>query len=105
MANGEIAINTVYADEQVLAFADIAPQAPVHLLVIPRLHLASLAHTAREHAPLLGHLLAVAAEQAEEHHLGNGFRIVINTGVHGGQTVNHLHVHVLGGRAMTWPPG
>ncbi len=88
-----------------LAFADIAPQAPVHLLVIPRLHLPSLAHAAREHTPLMGHLLATAAEQAAAHGLTQGFRVVVNAGEHGGQTVDHLHVHVLGGRAMAWPPG
>ncbi len=101
----EIPVAAVFEDEQVLAFPDIAPQAPVHLLIVPRMHLASLAHTAREHAPLLGHLLVVAAEQAAAHGLAQGFRVVINAGEHGGQTVDHLHVHVLGGRAMGWPPG
>ncbi len=105
IAEGEISVTPLYEDEQVLAFRDIAPQSPVHFLVIPRTHLRSLAHTAREHAPLLGHMLAVAAEQAAAQGLRDGFRTVINAGEHGGQTVDHLHVHVLGGRAMGWPPG
>ena len=105
IANREIPAAILYEDEQVMAFADIAPQAPVHLLLIPRQHLSSLAHTAREHAPVLGHLLAVAAEQASAHHLEHGYRVVINAGAHGGQTVDHLHLHVLGGRALSWPPG
>lgn len=105
IAAGEIPAKTLYQDEQIVAFADNAPQAPVHLLVIPREHLESLAHTAREHASLLGHLLATAADLARSQGLANGYRTVINAGPDGGQTVNHLHVHVLGGRPMHWPPG
>jgi histidine triad (HIT) family protein len=105
IASGALAVPALYQDEQVIAFRDIAPQAPVHFLVIPREHLPSLAHTAREHAPLLGHMLAVAGELAASEGLSEGFRTVINSGEHGGQTVDHLHVHVLGGRAMGWPPG
>ena len=105
IGNGELPVAAIYEDEQVLAFRDIAPQAPVHFLVIPRRHLSSLAHTAREDVGLLGHMLAVAAEQAAAQGLNNGFRTVINAGEHGGQTVDHLHIHVLGGRALGWPPG
>ena len=105
IAAGTIPVSKLYEDEQLLAFPDIAPQAPVHFLVIPRMHIESLAHTAREHTPLLGHLLAVAGELAAAQGLQDGFRTVINSGEHGGQTVAHLHVHVLGGRAMHWPPG
>ncbi len=105
IAAGTLPVPALYEDEQAVAFRDIAPQAPVHFLVIPRAHLQSLAHTAREHSKLLGHLLAVAGEIAAQQGLTEGFRTVINSGEHGGQTVNHLHVHVLGGRAMGWPPG
>ncbi len=105
IAAGTIPVQPLYEDEQVVAFGDLAPQSPVHFLVIPRTHLASLAHTAREHSGLLGHLLVVAAEVAAKQGLAEGFRTVINSGEHGGQTVDHLHVHVLGGRAMGWPPG
>ncbi len=105
IAGGEIPVTPLYEDAEALAFADIAPQAPVHFLVIPLRHFASLAHTAREHSGLMGHLLAVAAETAAAQGLSEGFRTVINTGEHGGQTVHHLHIHVLGGRAMGWPPG
>jgi histidine triad (HIT) family protein len=102
---GEIPAKRVFEDEQVLAFADLNPQAPVHLLVIPKQHIASHADVEREHAPLLGHLMAVAAELAEAQGLAKGYRLVINTGPDGGQTVDHLHMHVLGGRPMAWPPG
>ena len=105
IAAGELPAELLHADEQSVAFRDINPQAPVHFLVIPREHLPSLAQTAREHAALLGHILTVAAELAEKQGLVQGFRTVINVGQHGGQTVDHLHIHVLGGRPMGWPPG
>ena len=105
IAAGEIPVPLLHQDEQVVAFADIHPQAPTHCLVIPREHLQSLAHTAHEHAPLLGHMLAVAADLARSQGLRDGFRTVINSGANGGQTVDHLHIHVLGGRPMHWPPG
>jgi histidine triad (HIT) family protein len=105
IASGAIPVNRLYEDEQVLAFPDIHPQAPVHILVIPRQHFASLAHTAPEDATLLGHLLAAAAQIARQQNLAKGYRLVINTGNDGGQTVEHLHVHLLGGRHMGWPPG
>lgn len=101
---GEIPCDAVYSDEHCLAFRDVAPQAPVHILVIPRLPIPSLAEAAGEHQALLGHLLLVAARVAREQGL-DGFRTVINSGAGAGQTVFHLHVHVLGGRAMEWPPG
>ena len=105
IASGALPVPALYQDEQVFAFLDIAPQAPVHFLVIPKPHVQSLAHTAREHTALLGHLLAVAAELAAREGLEDGFRTVINSGENGGQTVDHLHVHVMGGRPMGWPPG
>jgi len=95
----------VYEDELCLCFADLNPQAPTHLLLIPREHIASTAHAEQEHAPLLGHLVAKAAHIARTAGLDGGYRIVINTGPDGGQTVDHLHLHLLGGRHMTWPPG
>jgi histidine triad (HIT) family protein len=102
---GEIPAKKLYEDEQVMAFADVNPQAPVHALIVPKRHIVSLGHVSRENAGLLGHLHAVASELAAKHALTNGYRTVINTGPDGGQTVGHLHVHLLGGRPMHWPPG
>jgi len=105
IADGSIPSTRVYEDEQCLAFADINPQAPVHLLIIPRKHIASLAKATTEDSALLSHLLWTAAEIAREKKLDAGYRVVINIGENGGQTVDHLHLHLLGGRHMTWPPG
>jgi len=105
IASGVIPVTRLYEDEQTLAFADIHPQAPVHILIIPKTHFASLAQTSPEQAPLLGHLLNAAVEIAKQQSLVNGYRTVINTGPDGGQTVGHLHLHLLGGRHMGWPPG
>lgn len=105
IVNGSIPSTPVYQDEQCYAFADIKPVAPTHVLVVPREHIASTGEAAKEHAALMGHLLWAAAEVARNKGLGNGYRLVINTGDHGGQTVDHLHVHLLGGRPMAWPPG
>lgn len=102
---GSIPSKAVYQDDQCYAFADIDPQAPVHILVAPRKHIASVAEVDREHSPLIGHLLWAAAEIARSKGLTEGYRTVINTGGDGGQTVDHIHVHLLGGRHMTWPPG
>jgi histidine triad (HIT) family protein len=101
----EIPAAWLYEDEQAVAFADMTPQAPVHFLVVPKQHLVSLAHVAKTDAPLLGHLLSVAAELAAKQGLARGFRTVINSGEDAGQSVDHLHLHVLGGREMHWPPG
>jgi histidine triad (HIT) family protein len=105
IVSGAIPAKRLMEDEHALAFADIHPQAPVHVLVIPKRHIASHAHALPEDAAVLGHLLHVAGEIAQERNLDNGYRLVINTGPDGGQTVDHLHVHLLGGRAMGWPPG
>jgi len=105
IAAGEIPAKKVFEDEHAVAIQDIHPQAPVHVLVIPKKHVASLAETNAGDSDLLGHLLETARELAVEQKLGNGYRVVINTGPNGGQTVDHLHLHVLGGRAMHWPPG
>jgi histidine triad (HIT) family protein len=101
---GEIPCDQVYADELCLAFRDVAPQAPVHVLVIPREPIPRLDEAGEEHAALLGQLLLVAAKVARQEGL-QGFRTVINSGAEAGQTVFHLHVHVLGGRPLAWPPG
>ena len=103
---GEIPAEKVYEDELSLAFRDINPQAPTHALVIPRAHVASLNEAGEEDEATLGHLLRVAARvAAEEGHGESGYRAVTNTGAGAGQSVFHIHVHVLGGRALTWPPG
>ena len=102
--SGEIPCNKVYEDDVCLAFHDVNPVAPVHILVIPKRDLASLAHVEEDDAATLGHLLQRAAEIGKEQ-APDGFRVVVNTGSDGGQTVDHLHLHVLGGRAMVWPPG
>ena len=105
IVSGKIPAKRVDEDELSLCFADINPQAPTHLLIIPKEHITSTAHAEETHAELLGHLVAKAAEVARSVGLDRGYRLVINTGSDGGQTVDHLHVHLLGGRHMTWPPG
>jgi histidine triad (HIT) family protein len=103
---GEIPATLIFEDERAVAFRDINPQAPTHALVIPRAHVASLNEASESDEALLGHLLLVAARVArEEGHADGGYRTVINTGAGAGQTVFHVHVHVLGGRSLTWPPG
>jgi histidine triad (HIT) family protein len=105
IASGEIPSAAVYQDESTYAFADISPKAPVHVLIIPREHIGSLAEAAADHGALLGHLMGVAAKIARNKGLAKGYRVVVNTGEGGGQTVDHLHLHLMGGRQMTWPPG
>jgi len=96
----------VYEDKQCVVFRDINPQAPIHLLVIPRKHIPSLNEKLEADKELLGHLVIVAARMAREQGIdGSGFRVVINTNAEAGQTVFHMHIHVLGGRIMSWPPG
>jgi histidine triad (HIT) family protein len=102
---GEIPSRKIFEDDRVVAFHDLSAQAPTHFLVIPKRHIESLAETTAEDEPLLGYLTATAARIAAELNLTAGYRIVTNTGGQGGQTVPHLHLHVLGGRRMTWPPG
>ncbi len=103
---GEIPADIVYEDEQCLAFRDINPQAEVHVLVIPRTHIRSLAHADPGRTALLGHLLRVCALVAVQEGVAeSGYRVVTNIGSNGGQSVEHLHFHVLGGRRMGWPPG
>lgn len=103
--NKEIPAKVVYEDEQCLAFHDIGPKAPVHVLIIPKKVIRMHSDVTEEDAPLVGHLHVVAAKLAAQLGLADGYRIVINSGSHGGQTVPHLHFHLLGGRDFTWPPG
>lgn len=105
IVEGAIPSTPIFEDTLGYAFADINPQAPVHVLIVPREHIPSMIVTDQSKRALLGHLLWAAAEIAREKGLGNGYRIVVNTGEDGGQTVDHLHLHLLGGRAMSWPPG
>ncbi|XZG70867.1 histidine triad nucleotide-binding protein [Chitinibacteraceae bacterium HSL-7] len=101
IAAGQIPVNALYEDDEVIVLNDINPVAPVHFLVIPKQHVVSLAHAGDEHQALLGKLLRVATQVAHEQGLEHGFRTIINTGEGGGQTVFHLHVHVLGGAGLS----
>jgi histidine triad (HIT) family protein len=105
IVTGKIPSRKLYEDELTYAFPDINPQAPVHTLIVPKKHMASLDRADSNDKDLLGHLLDVTRRLAKEQKLGNGYRVVINTGANGGQAVDHLHLHLLGGRAMHWPPG
>jgi histidine triad (HIT) family protein len=102
---GEIPAQIVHDDDRCLAFHDVAPQAPVHVLVIPKKPIPSLAEATTADRDLLGHLMLVATEIARSLSLDKGYRIVVNCGPDGGQSVDHLHVHLLGGRRLGWPPG
>ncbi|XP_007551259.1 adenosine 5'-monophosphoramidase HINT1 [Poecilia formosa] len=101
----EIPVNLIYEDDQCIAFNDIAPQAPTHILVVPKKPIVQLSQAEEGDAALLGHLLIVSKKIAKDAGLSKGYRIVINDGPDGGQSVYHIHVHVLGGRGMGWPPG
>lgn len=106
IANQEIPAKMVMQDDDVVAFHDTDPQAPTHILVIPRRHLASLAHASEQDQALLGKLMLTARQVAADAGLEQGgYRVVINTGAGAGQSVFHIHAHVLGGRRMQWPPG
>jgi|UniRef100_UPI004049AAD4 histidine triad (HIT) family protein len=101
----EIPAKIVHEDEHCIAIHDVQPEAPVHVLVIPKKLIARVGETSPEDQALLGHVLLTAAQVARELKLSAGYRIVINNGPHGGESVPHLHVHLLGGRQMAWPPG
>ncbi len=101
---GEIPATVVYEDDQVLAFRDVNPAAPTHILVIPRKYLVNTLDAQEEDKELLGHILLVAARVARDEGL-DGYRLVINNGESAGQSVFHLHAHVIGGRSLSWPPG
>jgi histidine triad (HIT) family protein len=104
--DGQIPANVVYRDDRVLAFKDIGPKAPLHQLVIPLDHIETLAEADPAHEALLGHLMLTAAKLARDAgHGDKGFRVVMNSGVGAGQTVFHMHLHILAGRSFGWPPG
>ncbi|KAL4216367.1 Histidine triad nucleotide-binding protein 1 [Mactra antiquata] len=105
IARGEVPTKFIYEDEQCVAFNDLGPQAPTHFLVIPRKPIQMIEKAEDSDEQLLGHLLVVAKKVAKEQGLDKGYRLVINNGVEGGQSVYHLHVHVMGGRQLGWPPG
>lgn len=106
IAKGEIPSDIIYQDDKVIAFNDIDPQSPVHFLVIPKEHIPSIQYIDEENVSIISHIVLVINEIAKEKGLGkDGFRIVNNCGEYGGQTVGHLHFHVLGGRHLLWPPG
>uniref|UniRef100_A0A4D5R990 Protein kinase C inhibitor n=1 Tax=Scolopendra viridis TaxID=118503 RepID=A0A4D5R990_SCOVI len=102
---GEVPANFVYKDDQCVAFHDVSPQGPTHFLVIPKKQIPRLSNATDEDEQLLGHLLLVAKKIAKDQKLDRGYRVVINDGPQGCQSVYHLHVHVIGGRQMGWPPG
>ena len=106
IAAGEIPSTKVYEDDLVYAFRDIEPQAPVHILIIPKQHISSVNEINDENCAIVGHIFKVAAEIAKNEGISeDGYRIVTNIGENGGQTVKHLHYHMLGGRSLQWPPG
>ena len=106
IAAGQIPSQKVFEDDSVIAFRDLSPKAPVHVLIVPKKHIASVAQFQADDKDLAAHIFVdVAPKLAKDLGLDGGFRLVVNTGDDGGQTVHHLHVHLLGGRKMTWPPG
>lgn len=106
IANGEVPANILYQDDNLVAFEDINPQAPHHKIIIPRKHIATLNDLQKEDNLLIGQMVQVATELAKDLNLSDsGYRVVMNCNAGGGQTVFHVHLHLLGGRQMTWPPG
>lgn len=105
IVEGSLPAKFVYQDESVVAFEDRNPQAPTHILVVPRQHVAALEETTASHEPLLGRMLYAATCIAKDRGLASGYRTVINNGEWGGQTVFHVHLHLMGGRRFHWPPG
>ena len=106
IAAKEVTVAVIYEDEHIIAFPDIKPAAPVHVLIITKKHIANLLELTPEDIPLMGHVLSIIPKIATQLGLAeDGFRLVVNTKDNGGQTVNHLHWHMLGDRIMTWPPG
>lgn len=105
LANGEIPTDMVYEDDRIACFRDADPQAPVHVMMVPKEHIASLDELDESYRDLMGYMMVKIHEIAASEGLENGYRVVINTGEDGQQTVKHLHIHLLGKRKMTWPPG
>lgn len=106
IASGDIPATILYQDDLVVAFDDINPQAPIHKIIIPRKHIATLNDVTNQEASLVGHMLHTASNLAKQLNIADkGYRVLMNCNSHGGQTVFHIHAHLLGGRQMTWPPG
>lgn len=105
IANGEIPTNVVYEDDKIIAFNDAEPTAPVHVLFIPKKHISNLNEITEEDSKLIAHIFYVISQNVEKLGLQNGYRVVSNCGEDGGQSVQHIHFHVLGGREMLWPAG
>lgn len=105
IAKGEVESKKILEDEELVVFHDLNPQAPFHILIVPKKHIPSLDEAKEEDINLLGRLLFTAKQISKRYHLREGYRIVINTGSAGGQVIAHLHLHLLGGRHMSWPPG
>lgn len=105
IANREVKSQIVWASDRAIAFRDNDPQAPTHILIVPKKHIASLGEAYEADREVLGHLMLAAGEIARGEGIESGFRVVVNTGVPAGQSVFHLHLHLLGGRRMSWPPG
>ena len=103
--NKEIPGNVIYEDDKCFALEDINPQAPVHILIIPHKEIAKISDSAIEDKELLGHLLLVSKTIAQKYELENNYRLIINNGAGAGQSVFHIHVHLMGGRSLDWPPG
>lgn len=105
IAQGKLETDLLFETENVVAFRDINPVAPTHILIIPKKHISSLAHLEAEDTNLMGEIIQATSDLADEERLAEGYRVVVNTGSHGGQTVGHLHFHLIGGRSLQWPPG
>lgn len=105
IANGEIESKKVYEDDKILAFKDLSPQAPVHVLFIPKKHISHIDEITEEDKDLIGHIYLKISEVSKELNLDKGFRVVVNNKEDGGQSVSHVHFHLLGGRSLNWPPG
>ncbi len=105
IANGNIPCDKVYEDESVIAFKDLNPQAPVHLLVIPKVHISCANEITAENSSVISHIFEVIPQLAKNFEIQDGYRVVTNCGEDAGQTVMHIHFHVLGGRELQWPPG
>ncbi len=103
--DGDIKANVVYEDDLCLAFHDVSPQAPIHVLLIPKKEVVNVADLTAQDEALAGHLLLTVNKVAEKLGISNGYRVVANCGLDGGQSVDHLHLHILAGRPLTWPPG
>ena len=105
IANGKIPAEIVYQDELIMVFKDASPMAPVHVLMVPKVHISSMDELTEEHSSLISHMMLKIKHIAKILELDNGYRVVINCGEDGQQTVKHLHIHILGKRKMIWPPG